>query len=94
MDWLFQPPLLSPNTEIFEERRHGEWSWLSIFVLFGEDLVPGQAKGAEHHGGALQADGELVHQTGGKAPASNVEDGLSPQTAFVSRRGAPYAEKF
>ena len=54
-------------------------------------LVSGQAKGAKHHGGALQADGELVHQTDGKASTSTVEDGLSPQPAVVFRRGAPSA---
>ena len=45
--------------------------------------MSGQAKGAKHHGGALQADGELVHQTDGKASTSTVEDGLSPQPALV-----------
>ena len=62
-----------------------------IFVPFRGVLVSGQAKGAKHHGGALQADGELVHQTDGKASTSTVEDGLSPQPALVFRRGAPSA---
>ena len=63
----------------------------SGFVPFSGGLVSGQAIGAKHHGGALQADGELVHQTDGKASTSTVEDGLSPQPALVFRRGAPSA---
>ena len=63
----------------------------SGFVPFRGVLVSGQAKGAKHHGGALQANGELVHQTDGKASTSTVEDGLSPQPALVFRRGAPSA---
>jgi hypothetical protein len=36
---------------------------------------------------ALAADGELVHQAAGKAAPQTVEDGLSPQSAFVFRAG-------
>ena len=63
----------------------------SGFVPFSGGLVSGQAIGAKHHGGALQAEGELVHQTDGKASTSTVEDGLPPQPALVFRRGAPSA---
>ena len=50
--------------------------------LWGIGVRPGERR--EALGMVLAAEGELVHLTAGMAVPRTVEDGLSPQPAFVS----------